>query len=327
MPAHIALQSKRLFVILHEFYYPGNQTEVPRDKTIWPGYCLPEKCIPVWRGSDIVKVKNKNINNQGNQGRLIHITDFDDLVFEHRNREYGAYQLRKRYNRVLLAGTIIASSLVILAVIIPFMIRPRNEIIMSGGGGYVQVRMENLPQPEEIYVPPVAPPPPEPAKIEEAVRYVPPVVVDSIIPIEQAPVSTDQILASAEGDLVDALGSGFGDELIPGMGPGTNDEPMFQVEVMPSFRGGDLSKFRDWVGNRTSYPKAAMENKIRGTVFLTFVVERDGSVSNVTIVKGVHPLLDSVAVKTISESPKWSPGLQRGQPVRVRFSIPLVFMF
>ncbi len=62
-------------------------------------------------------------------------------------------------------------------------------------------------------------------------------------------------------------------------------------------------------------------------MFLTFIVEKDGSVSNVTVVKGVDPLLDDEAVKVISESPKWTPGLQRGEPVRVRYSIPLNFMF
>jgi protein TonB len=96
---------------------------------------------------------------------------------------------------------------------------------------------------------------------------------------------------------------------------------------MPTFKGGDLSKFRDWVWKRTNYPQAAIDKKIRGTVFLTFIVEKDGSVTNVTVIKGVDPIVDYEAVKTISESPKWSPGLQRGQPVRVRFQIPMNFMF
>lgn len=253
-------------------------------------------------------------------------SDFDDLVFENRNREYGAYQLRKRYNNVLLAGTLIASLLVTLGVLIPFLIRPRSERVVSGGMGYVTVQMENLEQPEEIYIPPSAPPP-EPAKMQESVKYMPPVIVDSVTPIDKIQLSTDEIIASQEGELIEAQGSGIGGDLLPGMeGEGT-EEPLFQVEVMPSFRGGDLTKFREWVGKRTNYPQAAIDNKIRGTVFLTFIVEKDGTVSNVTILKGVHPLLDSEAVKAISESPKWTPGLQRGQPVRVRFQIPLSFIY
>jgi periplasmic protein TonB len=255
------------------------------------------------------------------------ISDFDDLVFEHRNRDYGAYQLRKRYNRVVLTGTIVVSLIAIIAVLIPFLARPSSEKIISGGTGYVQVRMENLqPPPEEIYVPP-APPPPEASKIPETVEYIAPVVVDTVTQIEQTQLSTDEILASKESITIDAPGSQFGDDLLSA-GDGTGgEEPLFIVEVMPTFKGGDLNKFRDWVGQRTNYPEEAIINKIRGTVFLTFIVEKDGSVSNVTIIKGVHPLLDEEAVRAITESPKWSPGLQRGQPVRVRFQIPLSFTY
>lgn len=259
--------------------------------------------------------------------KAFEISDFDDLVFENRNKEYGAYRLRKRYNRVLLTGILTGSLIAGLSIIIPFIIRPGSEKIISAGRGFVSVHLENLKQPEEIYIPPPAPPP-EPVKIQEAVKYVPPVVVDSVVPIEKALVSTDEIISSPVSDFLGTpLGSGFGDELIAGGEGEVTDEPFFEVEVMPSFRGGDLSKFRDWVGKRTNYPQAAIDKKIRGTVFLTFVVEKDGSVSNVTVVKGVDPILDEEAVKAISESPKWSPGLQRGQPVRVRFLIPLVFMY
>jgi len=75
------------------------------------------------------------------------------------------------------------------------------------------------------------------------------------------------------------------------------------------------------------YPQLAQDNGIQGKVTLTFVVERDGSVTNVKVLKGVDKLLDDEAVKAIEASPKWSPGLQRGRPVRVRFNFPLVFSF
>jgi protein TonB len=262
-----------------------------------------------------------------NDHQLFRISDFDDLVFEHRNRDYGAYQLRKNYNHVVLTGTIIASFFAIAVVLIPFLARPSSEKIISGGNGYVQVRMENLqPPPEEIYVPP-APPPPDAARVPETVEYIAPVVVDTVISIDQKLVSTDEALASNDSTNIDAAGSRFGDNLLPG-GDGTGSEaPLFIVEVMPTFKGGDLNKFRDWVGQRTKYPEDAILNKIRGTVFLTFIVEKDGTVSNVTVIKGVHPSLDEEAVKAIGESPKWSPGLQRGQPVRVRFQIPLSFTY
>ena len=252
--------------------------------------------------------------------------DFNDLLFEFRNKDYGAYQLRKRYNSVLITGIIVSSIVFSSAVILPFIFAPDPDRIISGGMQYVQVQMENLEPPrEEIIVPP-APPPPEASRVQEVVKYIPPVVVDSILPLEKPQASNDEILTQSFRDELEVIGAGSGDDLF-GQDGAQTDEPFVMVEVMPSFKGGDLGKFREWVGKRTNYPQAAYDNKIKGTVFLTFIVEKDGSVSNVTVIKGVDPLLDNEAIKAISESPKWTPGLQRGQPVRVRFQIPLNFMF
>ncbi len=276
-----------------------------------------------------MKLKKSDKNDPGTTfGQDRSVADFDDIVFENRNREYGAYQLRKRYHRVLFAGLLICTLIVTTAVLIPFLLRPSSDKVITGGRGSVMIRMENLTPPEEqLFIPPAAPPPPQSEEVHEIVKYVPPVVVDSLLPSEITQMTTEEILSSIEGEIPEVTGTGFGDGLIDGPGGGDLEEPLFQVEVMPSFRGGDLAKFREWVGKRTNYPQAAIENKIRGTVYLTFIIEKDGSVSNVTIIKGVHPLLDNEAVKVISESPKWSPGLQRGQPVRVRFQIPLSFIY
>jgi protein TonB len=252
--------------------------------------------------------------------------DFDDLLFQSRNRDYGAYQLRKRYNSVVVTGILIASVIVSLAVILPFVLTPRSDNVLIGTGNFTQLDMENLEAPrEEIYVPP-SPPPRQAVQVEEIVKYVPPVVVDSVSSEEKTQLSTDEYLNQTTYEKVDEKGTGTGDNLMGQDGTET-DEPFFLVEVMPSFKGGGLEKFRDWVQKRTSYPQQAIDRKIRGTVYLTFIVEKDGSVSNVTVVRGVDPLLDDEAIKAISESPKWTPGLQRGEPVRVRYSIPLNFMF
>ncbi len=257
---------------------------------------------------------------------LRHRLDFDDLLFENRNRDYGAYFIRKKYNSAVITGIIIASLLVVAGVVIPFLSQGNSDKVIRAGAGFVQVSMENLQPPlDEIIIPP-APPPPEAARMQELVKYVPPVVVDTILPNEPQTPTNDEVAAAKDKDNDKAVLAGSGDDLTGGDGTGA-DEPLFIVEVMPSFKGGDITKFREWVAKRTSYPPAAVENKIKGTVFLTFIVEKDGSVSNVTIVKGVHPLLDAEAVKVISESPKWTPGMQRGQPVRVRYSIPMNFKF
>lgn len=103
------------------------------------------------------------------------------------------------------------------------------------------------------------------------------------------------------------------------------EEIFVVVEDMPTFRGGDVNKFREWVQQRIKYPQIAAENGIQGKVFIMFVVEPDGSVSNVTIMRGVDPALDQEAQRVVQNSPKWSPGKQRGAPVRVRFSITVNF--
>ncbi len=252
--------------------------------------------------------------------------DFDDLLFENRNKHYGAYQLRKRYNGVVVAGILMATILAASVVILPFVISPREDKPISGAISFVQVNMENLQPPvDEIIVPP--PPAPRGVEhIEEIVKYVPPEVVDTVNPLEKEPVTTDEVLAQpAVEEKFTAGGTGNGDDIITGQDGVTTDNAFYIVEVMPTFKGGDLNKFREWVMKRTNYPQAAIDNKIQGKVFITFIVETDGTVSNVNIVKGVNPLIDNEAVRTIQSSPKWTPGFQRGKAVRVRFAMPLSF--
>jgi protein TonB len=105
----------------------------------------------------------------------------------------------------------------------------------------------------------------------------------------------------------------------------TEDEIFVIVEDMPTFKGGDINKFREWVQKRVRYPELAAENGIQGRVFISFVVETNGTVSSVTITRSVDALLDEAAKEAVAASPKWEPGMQRGRPVRVRYSIPIIF--
>jgi protein TonB len=251
--------------------------------------------------------------------------NFDDLLFEKRNKEYGAFQLRKKYNAVVFASIIISTLIFSLAIILPFSIKPRNEKVFNAGYSYVPVQMEQFEPPQEVLVPPSAPPPP-PAKIEEVVAYVPPVITDSIIPITSTLPTADQLETIPVNENSDFSGSGSGDDQLGIIGGEPSDDPFFVVEIMPSFRGGDVNRFRDWVMKRTNFPQEAIDKKIKGKVVITFIVETDGTVSNVEVVQSVDPIIDNEAVKTIQASPKWTPGLQRGQPVRVRYLFPINFM-
>jgi len=103
------------------------------------------------------------------------------------------------------------------------------------------------------------------------------------------------------------------------------EEIFVRVANMPKFKGGGLNSFRKWVQKNLEYPTVAAENGIEGTVYVKFVVNKDGSITNIQVIRGVDPSLNKEAVKTIKSAPKWKPGSQRGKPVRVRFSVPIVF--
>jgi periplasmic protein TonB len=251
------------------------------------------------------------------------IPDFDDLVFESRNKDYGAYKLRKDYKWILAVSTIISVFIACCLTIIPFYIEKSSNKVTAVGARYVPVEMDDFIPPREEYNLPT-PPPPSSGQMQE-IKYVPPEVVDTIIPTSSTMVTADEALAHAGDTTVVGNASGIGEDLTSGEGGSDLGEAFLIVEEMPRFMGGDINKFRQWVMRRAIYPEEAIDNNIKGTVVVTFIVEKDGSVTNVKVVKGVHPLLDEEAIKVISSSPRWSPGLQRGQAVRVRYSIALIF--
>ncbi len=104
-----------------------------------------------------------------------------------------------------------------------------------------------------------------------------------------------------------------------------DDEPFLIVETMPSFQGGDLNTFRNWVQSNVRFPQIALENGIQGTVVLSFVIEKDGSLTNIQVLRTPDRSLSEEATRVLSKSPKWSPGKQRNQVVRVKYTLPVVF--
>ena len=102
-------------------------------------------------------------------------------------------------------------------------------------------------------------------------------------------------------------------------------EIFFIVEEMPDFKGKGPDGFREYIGKNLTYPDEAAKKEISGKVFVKFIIETDGSVSNVEVVKGVDPLLDAEAMRVIKASPNWEAGKQRGTKVRVAFTFPINF--
>ena len=106
------------------------------------------------------------------------------------------------------------------------------------------------------------------------------------------------------------------------MWPDTADANGF---VAPTFRGNDPSSFSEWVAKRMRYPKAARANGVQGRVYVSFVVGKDGYLTDIRVVQSVSPELDAEALRIVGKSPRWRPAKKDGQPVRVSYNIPVVF--
>jgi protein TonB len=104
------------------------------------------------------------------------------------------------------------------------------------------------------------------------------------------------------------------------------EEVFIIVEDMPKFKGGDQNAFRTWIQQNLKYPEIAAENGISGRVFVQFAINSKGTVVDAKVIRGVDPALDKEALRVVNSSPKWEPGKQRGRPVKVQFTFPIVFV-
>ena len=107
--------------------------------------------------------------------------------------------------------------------------------------------------------------------------------------------------------------------------PAGEDEKVFDVvEKMPEYPGG-IEKLFEYLSQNIRYPKEAMEKDIQGRVIVTFVVKKDGSISDVSVVRPIDPLLDEEGLRVINAMPNWTPGMQNGEPVNVKYTVPISF--
>jgi protein TonB len=102
-------------------------------------------------------------------------------------------------------------------------------------------------------------------------------------------------------------------------------DPFMIVEDMPEFKGGGINEFRNYVQRNAEYPTIAKENGIEGTVYAKFVIDTDGKISDLRILRGVDPSLNEEVKQVIANAPSWEPGKQRGKPVKVQFTVPIAF--
>ena len=249
------------------------------------------------------------------------VPGFDDIIFRDRNKEYGAYDLRRKYASTmsisLVAGLLIGASFFLVPYFTadPVEYQPwdRNDIIA-------------LPDPSLLNppVPPEAPPAPKaPVDAMNNVRFVPPEVVLD----DQA---TGEGVLTADV-LIQSVTDGQATEVVPGDIDGVDPivpvepEPYIFVQEMPSFPGGNAALLK-YISEQVVYPEDAIQNRIQGTVMLRFVVSTTGEVTRVEVTRKADPLLDNEALRVISGMPRWKPGKQDGNPVPVWFSVPVIFV-
>ena len=245
---------------------------------------------------------------------------FDDIVFESRNKEYGAYRLRKRYNRNVLISLLIGTIILSTAIITPYLNAKAAENRAKRAERQVEIKMENLDQPNETVAPP-PPPPPPPADVAQQAKYIPPVVVDSVKPEDNVQLMTADEAQEVKDEEVVEMAVEVKEEV-------QEEDPeatvFVVVEEMPAYPGGNEALLK-YIGEHTQYPEIAKENNIQGRVIVRFCVTSKGGVSQVSILKGVDPELDAEAIRVVTALPTFKPGKQGGKPVPVWFMVPITF--
>jgi periplasmic protein TonB len=246
----------------------------------------------------------------------------DDLVFENRNHEYGAYKLRRKYDKHLSLALVLTISAFGLAMTTPEFFRGEEKKVESGP---IVCTLGELIQP-----PPIAPvkpmeqiriaPPPAPV-----IRNLAPVVVDRQVD-EELPTNEEFIRPAVVSPNIGEGNYAYMDEVAFGdlaAEPEIDlvEKPFVVVENMPEFNG-DLNKF---LSKNIKYPEVAISQGIGGRVFLSFVIGKDGSISDIRVLKGISKECDEEAVRIVSKMPAWKPGKQSGRAVPVQFSLPISF--
>ena len=261
-----------------------------------------------------------------------------DILFANRNKTYGAYQLRRAYPRFLGRALGIGLLLIGFGLALPQILNALNSKFTKLA--YIDMEREIGPprdiDPDFTLPPPPPPLPTPPPPVRATVRFVPPAVMpDEDVRDEQPP--AQEVLAEikaevgvkdreSEGDAPPSLRelADFPPEIEAPPPPDESEYNMVTVQKPPTFPGGeqDLLKF---LAENIQYPPLARENNIQGTVALSFVVGKDGRVSDVNILKDIGGGCGKEAVRVVQSMPRWSPGEANGHAVKVRFTLPVRF--
>lgn len=247
----------------------------------------------------------------------------DEIVFEKRNRMYGAYILRKMYNKQVNKALLFSIGILIAGLAYPFAMSYnihgiRTHIWNDSG---VEV-ITNDPPPKDIEDLPVAPP--DKSEIQKQVRFVPPEVVDGEVPDDGGFINQDILNQSSGIDPIDLKVEKYVEKPVEVIEASEKDPPVIFAEEMPSFPGGETERLK-FLGTNIIYPQQASELGIQGTVYLQFVVDSKGNITDVKILRGIGGGCEEEAIRVIKMMPPWHPGRQNGRTVRVLYNMSVSF--
>ena len=265
--------------------------------------------------------------------------DWTEMVFEGRNKEYGAYRLRKnagKRNLYSLITIFIAALAIWGGISLVKFVESRTKSVAQTSVAELsalnqpkkkaevkQQKKVQLEQPEKVV-----------ERVKSSVKFTAPVIKkdDEVKPEDELKTQDELMSTKTAIGALDVKGNDDANgevlkikEAVAQPEPKPEVEKVFDVvEQMPSFPGGP-SALMEWLSNNVKYPVVALENGVQGRVVVSFVVERDGSITDVKVVRGVDPSLDKEASRVVRAMPRWIPGKQNGSAVRVKYNVPVAF--
>jgi protein TonB len=253
----------------------------------------------------------------------VYAAPMDEIVFERRNKTYGAYILRKLYNKNMNRALILSVIILLAGLAYPL----AASYYAKARAGYIEkeasAEFVDMDKPKEEAPPPPPPPPPPPAALEQKVKFVAPVVTTEEV-VEDADIFNQDDLSKTSTNEAVVVSEEVAVEKVEVIEV-EEAKPVFTiVEEMPSFPGGE-SERNKFLADNIVYPQQATENGIQGTVYISFVVDSKGNVTDVKILRGIGGGCDEEALRVVKLMPKWHPGKQNGKQVRVLFNMPIYF--
>ncbi len=250
------------------------------------------------------------------------LQNWDDLVFESRNKEYGAYGIRKSYPKNMLEGLMACmffGALILLYAHLASLFTDRSMTLIKEGPGII-LDPPPIINPIEKIIKEIKPPAKE--KNTAVVPVVTSQVVEEVDVLNHSEArGAESGNMSGEGTPIAGKGAGAMGEVLAAVRP----VPTVDIaEVMPAYYGG-IEAMMKFVQKKMKYPRLSRENGIEGSVYVQFVVNYEGRVVEVKVVRGISADCDSEAARVIAMMPAWKPGMQGKMPVSVRMVLPIKF--